>query len=99
MFVRLLLEVVGVGQVEEIWLTVRDDSTFDKATVERCDSYARNRDLPRDEYMTRLRRIREAVSRIDFVTGPSFSSRIASSLGLTNSTACLLMACRAALGA
>ena len=33
-------------------------------------------DLPREEYMTRLRSMREAVSRIDFVTGPSFSSRI-----------------------
>ena len=28
---------------KRIWLTVREDSTLDKATVERCDSYARSR--------------------------------------------------------
>ena len=33
-------------------------------------------DLPREEYMTRFLRMREAVRRMDLVTGPSFSSRI-----------------------
>ena len=32
-----------MARSKRIWLTVRDDSTLDKATVERCDSYARSR--------------------------------------------------------
>ena len=32
-----------LARSKRIWLTVRDDSTLDKATVERCDSYARSR--------------------------------------------------------
>ena len=36
---------------KRIWLTVRDDSTLDKAMVERWDSYARSR-LEREKLKT-----------------------------------------------
>ena len=50
-----------LARSKRIWLTVRDDSTFDKATVERCDSYARNR-LRSKKLVTELNFIFEARS-------------------------------------